>query len=1362
MQIGAGLRICAAVDRAGAVAPWLHYLTGYLNGDGGHVLPGEESSLAADVAWLRGWLRLAGPADDRKRPSDHEAVGVERGVGHPAHLVLDPEQAGGPIDWHLVARFVEERRLPALSVAESVLDTHGPSELLRLVDLLGRPSEMCLAVAELAAARAEADDLGDAQSWAIEAVQGGIRPGDLHVVLSLGVDVFDVDGFGAEGSLERLCRLTREVQPDTFALGNEPIDAWLDECAAAARRNSLELNAAEALIGGEGWYSCWLRFTIGLARAEASASGNSSLAMEALSLLAEDLRPFVGRPRSCDLFGIHHTIQDTIRRAIAMIGERWIEAIRLLSRVSNALTVTLSGSIGCPVPPAFVLGLAVDGVASDCGDRRELAAELLEAENTQQSANRHYSDLAENRLLEARLAVTTDDLDEARRRWVEACTLMTGYGWRRDITVFELLDPLEMLLEADRIRGRARLASLQGLCDRVASHTDGKETHHAPQQWCRLLARADPAALAVLTAQHLFRDCNLPNSVRHEALTDMWRSWHTEADPLIAGALRLTLDTPLGPGDVEALRRLSGIEASDGAADALMVWLLARADERPETDSYSEVTEINVRDHGLLAGLNAVAKTNGLPTVTPIDGVLADFVDQDHQSSEPMPDHGPRRADLPEFPGGEGGLAKSVRAWRARPYEPDGSCWDIADFAEEIAKRLVDLVEADRFDDAVYYLRLLADASWTRESASLLQQIADGLEQRGSSRLAAAAHALAWTRAGGNHGYRGFGGNEGISSLRRAAELEPELTLDVVAAETESVVAAANYATFGFSKSLVHAFGVGALAVAGNSSLDIAYAAWDEVRSVTEHRAPRVHDFDDPTFPYIYDVNAPCDISHDELNGAFALGIFAGLAGAPREKKRRALLAVQVLLRERSVHAANAANSALGELTDPATLTWLLRLIESAGVTAASVISRCKETLVELACREHLVVRTLARRLLQDDAPALPSPPADEQGLLRLGGTGIWLPENHDEIARGEHSTQAEAMVGIVAGARLRAAEELVPGLHEAVVSRIAESVADGDFRHRLRRQLSRFRSTRDERVPDAYLYDGQTVEDALQRCAGAGRVAMVQMGQTGDPSAWEDRLATLVLDDPDVLLALESRRIPRPDIPVPERSETQNSTGESTEPVLSAEPVDIEWAEALPEVRGWSLIASAEVREFPSPVASDRGDVAVVRHRLPEMGHPLPGSRIDRLHAAGNIRGWIEDLNDPSDALAPTGVVPLFGIDLDCEHTGDGRHGLGVPDQIMTPTGALLLRLGLRVARPFELCNSGDKGMALVTWRTDYDEGTYSLSRPRIVGSGVIAHPDLVQELVTESDGHLSFRDTLYQLHLRSPAELRGSAGPV
>ena len=86
-------------------------------------------------------------------------------------------------------------------------------------------------------------------------------------------------------------------------------------------------------------------------------------------------------------------------------------------------------------------------------------------------------------------------------------------------------------------------------------------------------------------------------------------------------------------------------------------------------------------------------------------------------------------------------MAKSVRAWRARPYEPDGSCWDIADFAEEIAKRLVDLVEADRFDDAVYYLRLLADASWTRESASLLQQIADGLEQRGSARLAAAAHA---------------------------------------------------------------------------------------------------------------------------------------------------------------------------------------------------------------------------------------------------------------------------------------------------------------------------------------------------------------------------------------------------------------------------------------------------------------------------------------------------------------------------------------------------------------------------------------------------------------------------------------------
>ena len=1202
MQIGTGLRMCAAVDAAGAIAPWRHYLEVYCPGGSEDPEYDGGSSLEAEVAWLRGWLRLAAPAAETVPSAGQALDDLGRTPDGENGPILDPAHLGAPIDWHRVARFVEEHRLPAWGVVEPVYDTHGARGLVRLVGLLGRPAEMCLEVAELVATHETVSDLADARSWSFEAIADGIPPGALHDVLSLGVSLSEVDGFPTEGSLERLCELARKVQEDAIRWESEPLDAWLDETTAAARQDALGLNAAEALIDGRGWYRCWLRFTIGLARAEASAiEDRELLAMEALSLLESDLDPFAGRPRSCDLFGIRYTIQDTIRRAVGLTTERWTDAIRLVSRVSNALTVTHRGSIDGPVSPAFVLGLAVDGVTVDTTLRRALAAELLEAEISQHSATRHYPDLAEDRLLEVRLAVAAGNTDEANRLWHEACRLITGYGWRKDITIYELLDPLEMLIDADRVRGRTCLASAQPLCERVRWHTDGKETSHAPEHWWGLLAQADPAALARLVAPHLLRNCNFPNPVRHQALTEMWRSWHTKADPLLAGALRLTLDTPVGPGDVEALELLTDSEAADCAENGFMAWLLARADERPDSYSYPEVSDIDTRDRELIAGLNSVAEAKNLSPVTPMSGTLAAPTGPPPSPPDDLTsDHGPRIEDLPMIPDGEAGLAKAIRAWRARPYTPDGPCWDTAEFAKEIAERVTGLIEAGRFRDGVHYLRLLADASWFDEGARLLQEVADCLDPCGDQSLAAAAHTLAWTRAAGSHGYYGFGGETGISSLHRASDLDPTLALEIVAAETESVIAAGKYGTYGFAKTLIHAFGVGALVPLDASPLDTAFSALNEVRSVTEYRTPRVHDSDDPTDPYTPDSDAS-DISRAELDKAFALGILAGLGDASREKKRRTLLAIRVLVSHRPTQAAAAVDLALSELSDPATLTWLLRLIDAIGTTAAPVISACRQTLVQLARGEHLVVRSLARRLLGDDAPSLPPPAADDRELLSVGSTSIWTPPSHDDDAHDEHLSRAEEMVRIVAGSRLSAVEEMLPGLGRAVVSQVADAIASNDYRDRLRPQLDHYSNPSEHHRADAYLYGEQTVEDAVQRVACAGRTARVRMGLASDPCAWEDRLAGLLLDDPEVPLALETRRVPRPAIPAPPQPEADRWNDTATATTLSVEPADIAWLETLITVRSWPPDRHSRTPDVPA--SGPPGLAGTRSHAIPSTG---------------------------------------------------------------------------------------------------------------------------------------------------------------
>ena len=170
--------------------------------------------------------------------------------------------------------------------------------------------------------------------------------------------------------------------------------------------------------------------------------------------------------------------------------------------------------------------------------------------------------MAEYQLIAARLALNADDPTKAREHWTNACRLLVAYGWRKDVTIYELLDPLPDLIAVDPARGREAVAKVQPLCERVPQHTDGRETRHAWSRWWQLLAAADPCALSRLILPRSLSSCNDPNWLLHGARSDLWRAWHHRADPIVAGALRLTLEEPLDQKDPSALGPLADI--SDG------------------------------------------------------------------------------------------------------------------------------------------------------------------------------------------------------------------------------------------------------------------------------------------------------------------------------------------------------------------------------------------------------------------------------------------------------------------------------------------------------------------------------------------------------------------------------------------------------------------------------------------------------------------------------------------------------------------------------------------------------------------------------------------------------------------------------
>ena len=740
MPARAGLQMCAAVDRLGATAPWKSYMVGHLReSKSDNTAYDEVSNQALALAWMRGRLRLAttshGPFLEESVPATHGVSRADRRETDESGNAWDLE---APIDWDRLGSWIEQRRLPMPDVVSATIDICGIDGVIRLISSLDRRGEACLAFAERLAT---GPALGDAHGasprlWAIAATAHGIPAGSLHRILRLGVDPALAQK-STQMTCERLLALTRQVQEPAVRFESGDISEWLDACSIAAHLDDRATRTAELAIVGEGWYRCWLRFVLALSRAEAAHHHRGTLAMQALRLLTDDVRPFVGDPRACDLYSLHVSIRDTITRAMQLLDDaQWASGLRVLKDVSDSITTTLFGGVGGPVPPDLVLRLAVEGATAS---RREAAEALVAQVVSTRSGRRYYSDLAEYRLFAARLALVAGKTERAAMLWREACAFLTAYGFHKDITIYELLDPLPVLIAADPARGRLRVQAVQGLCERVPLHTDRRETRHAWSRWWELLGKADPVAAIFLAVPALLRHCNDPNWLLDGALVNVWEEWHDRVDPLVSGAFRLTLASPLDGRDAIQIQRLAGESTTDReSVRRLMTLLLARADERPVAYSYSNSAELLARDDSTLSNLNRVAAAAEVPTVSSLmeggTSTASSQPDVDSLSTVTTNSSSYAVEDCP-FPPGMPGLTRAIRAWRRTPYDARSGESAVDRFANVIGYRLLELAADGRQHEAASSLRSLGESVGFGDRPGILRSVAEGLERHGETRF---------------------------------------------------------------------------------------------------------------------------------------------------------------------------------------------------------------------------------------------------------------------------------------------------------------------------------------------------------------------------------------------------------------------------------------------------------------------------------------------------------------------------------------------------------------------------------------------------------------------------------------------------
>jgi AAA ATPase domain len=1397
MQARAGLQLCAAVDALGARAPWREYMDAYTRErKADNTSYGADSDRRVALAWVRGRLRLT--ADSLGLPDTVSATSED--PPSPARRASEPsagdqgtrefdaqnvalEQTRSPSSvWKRLAALIDSSHLPAGPVLDAICDTFGLTNAHLLDEHFRRDGAYALAVAERLTASEASSCQVAATRWAEHAVELGIPEGNVHRLFRLGIPTDKLNLPDAQAVRNKLLSLTSLIQEETYISDPIAVREWLDSCAIAVRRDALAVSAAEASISGEGWYRCWLRFALGLVRAEAATtSDRPRLAIEALRELTGDLRPFAGQPRSSDLYQIHPEIRDTIKRAVVMLSdETWSEGFRVLQQVTGNISTTIYGESGGPLPTITLLQLAVE--AAETPHRRQQAKTLIRESMQSAAGGRFYSDIAEFELIAAMLAVNENDSDSVRWHWLEAARLFTAYGWRKDITIYELLDPLEHLISADLGRARVRLSQIQSLCNRVVNHTDGRETRHAPYRWWRLLTEADPLSAARLAVPEMLSEANLPRPLFDATMNALWAQWWNAADPVVSSVMRLSIDTTLCEMDADLLPRVSGAATHELPVE-LATLVLARTDERALKHPVSNTAELEAEDRSRVERLNGLLESLRLPRVVEIpDCPVAEatpIFENIPTSTQPV--EGARlridsRVTRSVAPGAVG-LAQALRTWRRRPYEANDWRWDVDRFASLVGYRLVELAEAGREAEAESALRALAeDVGYEREKQKLIEALATGLEHNGQTRLAAMAYALAWTSARGHGGWLTFGGETDLQLLGRGLVLDPVVVRTIVAHEVQRSIGSRG--TWGVAQALVIASARLGLHVPGITAADLAFSMWDAAADVISARAPRVHPSDDAEPAYSPpETDEPIDSTNVEL--AFALATLGGVSHASRETKRRSLLGLQILQAERPTLLGTALEFALGSLSDSTSVAWILRVLLDGGFDKSTGIEFCRNTLMTLSGSPFISVRSLARQLIGGKAALPPPDPPDRELLPSTYATGLWIPGRAAPRSGNNADPEIQGLLAYVAGDRLSIAQAHLPGVFEAAAARLAVTINSAPYKKRLEDQRS-FADRLSKRIPDAHMAVEEAVEDAIQRAAGGGRGARLLAGDpVADPAAWELALGDAIVVDPLVPLRFERARQPRPDIPpppcpgdalwlgtapydgdlvVPEWQGGARRQQEAS-PIAgvtgSFDPNEIDTVRAG-RFAEWRMIATAEDRTFPGRVARDDPDRIASRYRSVDLTRAT--QRQEAIGRGSAELWWDAEAEDRFEE--DEGTARLINVDRELRALADVKFGLRVEQPILVPSPLLLRLLNLRLVKPLAFGDADGPGLALVIWRAEYQTSEYHLPWPRLRGCGVLLRPDLFLELQESTSRPVRFQDFILGYGMEDSQATHAGAG--
>lgn len=831
----AGLLLCSVSDDLGEVPPWEAYLS--LPDDSG-----EDRDASRELCRTHGVIRTIPPeelleriedwlGDTQINPDNHYFRGVVRRLGN--------QQGSG--------------------LLAAVVRTKAGSDRVRLRLLI-----------ELARALEREGRSVRAKRFATAILKRCHDPGDALACLRLGADP------AAATNVDLTAANTDVLGPIVEHDGTK-VGKWRQALGVLAFTRPQELDRIAQSIQPESWYRYWLLFAVEVARLEAeqpvAPERAERRALDAVGLLVKEVHPFVGDPRACDLYRLHGEIFDSIETALKSLRTResWSAALKNLETVTKETTVFLQNSPSGPLTrEAFcrlILSQMIPGAPLD------LLCEAIEKiVLPAHESGYYYESLAEHEMYFAQALVRGGRRDEALVAWQRAATYLTGYGFRKDATIFELIDALPALHQIDANWAVTAFRRVQRLIRAVIAHTDGKTTRNAPAHWFDALVKCEPLKATDLLAESLIAHGGQVNGRLEQGLPEVLTRWRPSGDPLLIHFLDSTNPPVLVQPRVETLLRLKA-QYPDAFIKLLPVALAEAQGDCHEflQDDFDAMLTF-VQREGINVG----------QAKYPIDA-------EPRQKGADTPGstrlRNPFAVRVPIFAKNTRPSEMLTTFRELRRLDEDSDYEDR--LANGVGYRLLGLLQEGRQREALTVLQSFASEYYTySEKASALAAVAEGLARHGYVEIAATAFALAYARSRGEGGWLSLGGIEEQPWLGEASRLSAHTAQATIAREVARILETPSY-VIGIARHLAE---LSSPWVSGPERL----AIWEAAYDVISRRLPTSQDNPDPFVP----IRESLALGMDP-DDALGFLLLARLSQPELERKKTALAGISMILAQK-------------------------------------------------------------------------------------------------------------------------------------------------------------------------------------------------------------------------------------------------------------------------------------------------------------------------------------------------------------------------------------------------------------------------------------------------------------------------------